>query len=66
MLSCGAVPLMNLLLALRAAARVSTLFFLTPALSAADGAVRCGVRLGWITLPGLAVSAVGVPLTSRR
>lgn len=65
-LSCGAVLLMNLLLARRAAARVSTLFFLTPALSAAAGPVLYGERLGWIALPGLAVSAVGVALTNRR
>jgi drug/metabolite transporter (DMT)-like permease len=64
-LSIGAVLLMLWLLGRHAAARVSSLFFLTPALSAIEGAVLFGERLGWFAVAGLAVALVGVALTTR-
>lgn len=65
-LSLGAVLIMMRLLASHSAARVSSLFFLTPALSALEGAVLFGERLGALAILGLAVAACGVWLTMRE
>lgn len=64
-LSIAAVLIMLWLLQRHAAARVSSLFFLTPALSALEGAVLFGERLGVLALVGLAVALVGVFFTVR-
>jgi len=64
-LSLGAVLIMMRLLASHSAARVSSLFFLTPALSALEGAVLFGERLGPLAIVGLVVAAAGVWLTMR-
>lgn len=64
-LSLGAVLIMMRLLASHSAARVSSLFFLTPALSTIEGAVLFGERLGVLAVVGLVAAAVGVWLTMR-
>ena len=64
-LSLGAVLIMMRLLASHSAARVSSLFFLTPALSALEGALLFGERLGPLAIVGLVVAAAGVWLTMR-
>lgn len=64
-LSVVAVLLMLWLLQRRAAASVSSLFFLTPALSTIEGAVLFGERLGAAAVIGLIVSLPGVALVTR-
>lgn len=64
-LSIAAVLVMLWLLQRQAAARVASLFFLTPALSALEGAVLFGERLGALALVGLLVALTGVALTTR-
>ena len=64
-LSLGAVLIMMRLLASQSAARVSSLFFLTPALSALEGAILFGERLGLLAVGGLIGAAAGVWLTMR-
>lgn len=65
-LSIGAVMLMLFLLQRQAAAKVSSLFFLTPALSTIEGAILFDERLGALALVGLAVALAGVALTLRQ
>ena len=62
-LSIAAVLLMMLLLARHAAAKVSSLFFLTPALSTIEGAVLFSERLGALAVVGLFVALAGVWMT---
>jgi drug/metabolite transporter (DMT)-like permease len=64
-LSLGAVLLMMTLLARNTAAKVSSLFFLTPALSTIEGAILFDERLGALALIGLVVAIVGVRLTMQ-
>lgn len=64
-LSIAAVLIMMWLLQREAAAKVSSLFFLTPALSAVEGAVLFGERLGVLAVVGLVVALTGVALTLR-
>jgi drug/metabolite transporter (DMT)-like permease len=64
-LSIAAVLIMLWLLQRQAAAKVSSLFFLTPALSAVEGAVLFGERLGLLAIVGLVVALAGVALTLR-
>ncbi len=64
-LSIAAVLIMLWLLQRQAAVKVSSLFFLTPALSTIEGAVLFGERLGALAVVGLAVALVGVALTTR-
>lgn len=64
-LSIIAVLIMLALLQRQAAAQVSSLFFLTPALSTVEGAVLFGERLGTLALAGLAIALLGVFLTTR-
>ncbi len=65
-LSIAAVLIMLWLLQRRAAARVSSLFFLTPALSTIEGAVLFDERLGVLAVLGLLVALAGVALTTRQ
>ncbi len=65
-LSIAAVLLMLWLLQRRAASQVTSLFFLTPALSAVEGAVLFGERLGPLALVGLAISLLGVAFVTRK
>jgi drug/metabolite transporter (DMT)-like permease len=65
-LSIGAVMLMLFLLQRHAAARVSSLFFLTPALSTIEGAILFRERLGMLAVVGLAIALTGVALTVGR
>ena len=64
-LSLGAVLLMMTLLARHTAAKVSSLFFLTPALSTIEGAILFGERLGALALVGLVIAIFGVRLTMQ-
>jgi drug/metabolite transporter (DMT)-like permease len=62
-MSIAAVLIMLWLLQRHAAARVSSLFFLTPALSVIEGAALFGERMGPLALVGLVVALSGVALT---
>ena len=64
-LSLGAVLIMLVLLARHPAARVSSLFFLTPALSTIEGAILFGERLGWLAVAGLVMAIFGVRLAMQ-
>jgi drug/metabolite transporter (DMT)-like permease len=64
-LSIAAVLLMLWLLQRMSASRLSSLFFLTPALSAIEGAILFGERLGVLAVIGLLVSLAGVALVVR-
>ena len=64
-LSIAAVLIMLWLLQHHAAAKVSSLFFLTPALSTVEGAILFGERLGPLAVIGLVAALVGVSLTLR-
>lgn len=65
-LSIVAVLTMLWLLRHRAAASVSSLFFLFPALSAIEGAVLFGERLGLTAVSGFAIAVGGVALVTRH
>jgi len=65
-LSVAAVLLMLWLLQRRTAASVSSLFFVTPALSTVEGAVLFGERLGALALLGLVLGISGVALVTLR
>jgi drug/metabolite transporter (DMT)-like permease len=65
-LSIAAVLLMLWLLQRRAASQVTSLFFLTPALSAVEGAILFGERLGALAVVGLLISLVGVAFVTRK
>lgn len=64
-LSIAAVLLMLWLLQKRAASQVTSLFFLTPALSAVEGAVLFSERLGALAIGGLLISLLGVAFVTR-
>ena len=64
-LSLGAVLLMMTLLARHTAAKVSSLFFLTPALSTIEGAILFDERLGALAIVGLVIAMIGVRLTMQ-
>jgi drug/metabolite transporter (DMT)-like permease len=64
-LSIAAVLIMLWLLQRHAAVKVSSLFFLTPALSTIEGAILFGERIGLLALLGLVVGLAGVSLTLR-
>ncbi|MEY2446466.1 MAG: hypothetical protein QOE00_3046 [Ilumatobacteraceae bacterium] len=65
-LSIAAVLLMLWLLQRRAASQVTSLFFLTPALSAVEGAILFSERLGPLALVGLLISLLGVAFVTRK
>ena len=64
-LSLAAVLLMMLLISRHSAARVSSLFFLTPALSAIEAAILFSERLSGLAIVALVVALAGVWLTMR-
>lgn len=64
-LSVAAVLLMLWLLQRRSAVAVSSLFFITPALSTVEGYVLFGERLGVLAVGGLALGVTGVALVTR-
>jgi drug/metabolite transporter (DMT)-like permease len=64
-LSIAAVLIMLWLLQRQAAAKVSSLFFLTPALSTIEGAILFDERLGELAVMGLVVALTGVALVTR-
>jgi drug/metabolite transporter (DMT)-like permease len=64
-LSMASVLIMLWLLQHQAAAKVSSLFFLTPALSALESAVLFGERFSGLEMMGLVAALVGVALTLR-
>ena len=63
-LSLAAILIMLWLLRHQAAAEVSSLFFLTPALSAVEAAVLFGESLGLLSVAGLCVALAGVWLAT--
>jgi drug/metabolite transporter (DMT)-like permease len=63
--SIGTFTLMYAMLRHRSASQVSSLFFLTPAVTAIMAYVFLGQALGWLTVAGLMVSGAGVILASR-
>ena len=63
-LSLGAILIMLWLLKRQAASQVSSLFFLTPALSTIQGALLFGESLGVLSLIGLVVALLGVWLAT--
>ena len=65
-LSMASVLIMLMLLQRQAAARVSSLFFLVPALSTIEGAILFSEHIGAIVVIGLAISLGGVFLTTRQ
>jgi drug/metabolite transporter (DMT)-like permease len=64
-LSTAAVLIMLWLLQRHAAVKVSSLFFLTPALSTIESVILFGEHLGALVLVGLVVAATGVSLALR-
>lgn len=64
-MSIAAILIMLWLLKRHAAARVSSLFFLTPALSTLEGAILFSERMGALALIGLVAALAGVALTLR-
>lgn len=65
-LSLAAILIMLWLLHRQAASQVSSLFFLTPALSTVQGALLFSESVGFLTIGGLAVAAAGVWLATRE
>lgn len=63
-LSVAAVLIMLWLLTHHAASEVSSLFFLTPALSTFEAAILFGERLGLLSIFGLVIAMVGVYLAT--
>jgi drug/metabolite transporter (DMT)-like permease len=63
--SIGAFTLLYVMLRRSGAGQVSSLFFLTPAVTAVLAFLVLGQRLGWLTIAGLAVSGAGVMLATR-
>ena len=63
-LSLGAILIMLWLLKRQAASQVSSLFFLTPALSTVQGSLLFGESLGALSLLGLVVALLGVWLAT--
>jgi drug/metabolite transporter (DMT)-like permease len=63
-LSVTATLAMNWLISNNAAATVSSLFFVTPALSVLESWVIFGEHLGWLAILGLACAAVAVRLVT--
>ena len=64
-LSTAAVLIMLWLLQRHAAVKVSSLFFLTPALSTLESVVLFGEKLGALVIVGLVIALTGVSLTLR-
>jgi drug/metabolite transporter (DMT)-like permease len=64
-LSLGAISLLFLMIRQGEAARVSSLFYLTPPVTAVIAYFAFGEKLGWAALAGMALSAVGVAMVIR-
>jgi len=64
--SIGAFLLMYTMLRRRSASAVSSLFFLTPAVTAVLAFIFLGEGLSWTIVAGLVVSGAGVTLATRR
>lgn len=64
-LSLAAILIMLWLLQRQAAVKVSSLFFLTPALSAIEGSILFDERLGLLAIVGLFIALIGVALATR-
>ena len=64
-LSLGAISLLYLLILRGAAAKVASLFFLTPPVTAVMAFMLFGERLTLPALAGMAVAAAGVALVLR-
>lgn len=64
-LSLSAILIMLWLLQRQAAVKVSSLFFLTPALSTIEGSILFGERLRLLAVLGLGVALIGVALATR-
>lgn len=63
--SIGAFALLFWLLRRGEAARVTSLFYLTPPTTAVMGYALFGETLGWLALLGMAVAVIGVALVNR-
>jgi drug/metabolite transporter (DMT)-like permease len=63
--SIGAVTLLYAMLRHRPASQVSSLIFLSPAVTAILAYLIVGQSLGWLTIAGRVVSGVGVSFTTR-
>jgi drug/metabolite transporter (DMT)-like permease len=64
-LSIGAISLLHLLIRWGAAARIASLFYLTPAVTAALAWVLFGETLGLPAIAGMVLAAAGVALVTR-
>ncbi len=64
-LSIGAISLFHLLIRRGAAARVTSLFYLVPSVTAAIAYVLFGEQLGALAVAGMVVAAGGVALATR-
>jgi drug/metabolite transporter (DMT)-like permease len=65
-LSLAAILIMLWLLHRQAASQVSSLFFLTPALSTVEGAILFGEKLGALSIIGFVVAILGVWLATTQ
>lgn len=65
-LSIGAISLLYLMIRRGAAARVASLFYLTPAVTAVFAWALFGETLGPAAIAGMALAAAGVALVTRR
>jgi drug/metabolite transporter (DMT)-like permease len=65
-LSLGAISLLYLLIRRGAASKVTSLFFLTPSVTAIMAYALFGEALTWLAIGGLLVSACGVALVSKK
>lgn len=65
-LSIGAVSLLHLLIRRGAAARVATLFYLTPSVTAVLAYLLFDERLAPLAIVGFALTAIGVALVTKR
>lgn len=65
-LSLGAITLLFRLIARGAATRVSSLFYLTPAVTALMAYLIFGERLSSLALAGMAIAIVGVAMINRK
>jgi len=65
-LSLGAITLLYVLIRHGEAARVASLFYLVPPVTALMAYAIFGERLGWLALGGMATTVVGVALVTAR
>lgn len=64
-LSIGAISLLHLMIRRGAAARIASLFYLTPAVTAAFAWILFGESLGAAAIAGMALTGAGVAMVSR-